>query len=534
MYSNSFAQERPRSGLLSRSRLVTILAVAVAIGMSSVWTAAAGTAATSKGTVDTKAAIRMTYPFIPSTLDPQRPQNANALSWSALLYDSLLTLDAHHNPQPGLASAYQVSKDGLTYSFTLRSGVKFNDGTPFDATAVKTSIERGQKITNAILGSQLTGVNVTVVDPTHVQMTLPAPNATFLYSMASDAGFIVSPAAILQNKDLTTYGDAGTGPYSVTQFQPGTKVVYQRRAGGNKYWGNDSWRVGTLDFTLVTDTNAALNGVRSGQFDLVYASSATFDTVQQAVQGNPDLAVTFVPGAATRSLVLRATNPHFAIPDVRKAIGQAIDSKTIVNTLMKPHAYSPQAWQKPNPGYLSDFKPVKYDPKAAKDAIDKNGGPFSFTVLVQAASPELIWGQAAKEALDKIGVTMNLQPVLGQAALTGFQAGQADAVLATVSAVPDPLLRTQTTMVGQLALFAGTPDLAQLKALLATGNTQPLGSDKRATSIDDVSRFIATSNMIYPFAQIRVPWVHHPNFSGLENPPNGNQWDARHWVVMKK
>src|SRR5262249_8902295 len=159
-----------------------------------------------------------------------------------------------------LAKSYQVAPDGLSISFELRTGVTFQDGAPFNATAAKANLDRAKTSTSASLITSITSVEAP--DPTHVVVRLKQPDPTVLEVLAGGRpGMMTSPAAF-NNTDLALK-PVGAGPY-LPSGKPGGSVVYQRWDG---YWDKTFKSAKTIMLDFVADNTARYNGLRSGSYD---------------------------------------------------------------------------------------------------------------------------------------------------------------------------------------------------------------------------------------------------------------------------
>ncbi len=172
----------------------------------------------------------------PDSLDPQNTQSNPGEQVNRMMYDNLVRFNTKMQIEPALAESWTQSADGLIWTFKLRKGVRFHDGTPFDAKAVKYLFDRvlgddkpfkASLYTPFVQGAQ-------VVDDNTVRVTLKQPFAAFLFRLAHSAGGIVSPAAHQKwGKDLALH-PAGTGPFKFVEWVKGDRVVVERN---DAYWG---------------------------------------------------------------------------------------------------------------------------------------------------------------------------------------------------------------------------------------------------------------------------------------------------------
>lgn len=233
---------------------------------------------------------------------------------------------------PSLATAWTVSPDGLTYTFTLRSGVTFHDGTPLTSAAVKPSVDRSATVGAKGPGYMVAGIkDVATPDDATVVLTLGAPNSAFLDYLASPFGLkLISPAAITAHADDETWfatHDAGTGPYEYGTFQAG--VRYELTASPT-YWGT-AGGYHTVDFSVVDSTNTIQLQLGSGELDGYIGSGnkPLFDALKSA----KGLATTQYASMMAPVVFLNPAAPGLGDRATRTALIGGVDWKTIVTNV---------------------------------------------------------------------------------------------------------------------------------------------------------------------------------------------------------
>lgn len=171
---------------------------------------------------------------LPQSLDPN-DANGSAMPFFQAVYDTLVKREPDGRYSPMLASEWKYSDDQTELALTLRSDVKFDDGTPFNAQAVKANMERFRKGGGAQAKTLNDVKGIEVVDDTHVTLRLSQPNSAMLYYLSDAAGLMANPADFTKGEALKTKPN-GTGPYELDLSQTviGTKWVFNRAAG---YWG---------------------------------------------------------------------------------------------------------------------------------------------------------------------------------------------------------------------------------------------------------------------------------------------------------
>jgi peptide/nickel transport system substrate-binding protein len=242
---------------------------------------------------------------------------------------------------PVLATDWTVSDDGLTYTFNLREGVTFHDGTAFTSAAIEPSFQRRAEIGANGPGYMVAGVeSVATPSDTQVVITLKAPNAAFLDYLASPFGpKIVSPQALQENageegKAWFATHDAGTGPYTFGDFNPGTS--YELTAYPD-YWG-DVPGYDTVAFTVRDSLTSIQLELESGETDGLLGSGEK--SFVSAMQANPDLNTYLLPSMLSPMIYLNPRTPGFAEQADRLAFLSGLDFPALVDAAYGPLATS--------------------------------------------------------------------------------------------------------------------------------------------------------------------------------------------------
>lgn len=231
---------------------------------------------------------------------------------------------------PVLATSWNISNDYRTYTFHLRSGVTFHDGTPFTSEAVKVSFARRAAVKGGAAYMVADVANVAAPNPLTAVVTLKSPNASFLDYLASGFGpKMESPTGLKDHAgsdDAQTYlrtHDLGTGPYELTGAQVG--VMYTLTQYPN-YWGRKS-PFTTVNLVVYTDPSALQLAVQSGQVDLTFQMPGS---ALPAVQRDNKLAITYVNTYNSALIDVNPSQPLFSTQKARMAFLESIDQKTLV------------------------------------------------------------------------------------------------------------------------------------------------------------------------------------------------------------
>jgi peptide/nickel transport system substrate-binding protein len=266
--------------------------------------------------------------------DPDIFYSSEGLDVIDALYEGLLqyNLNNTNTVVPLLATDWQISADGLTYTFHLRSGVRFHDGTPFTSTAAKMSFERRVAVNGGSAYMLGAVASMDTPDTSTFIVHLKHPVSAFLSYLASPYGpRMISPAVLTQDAgkdEAQTYlqtHDAGTGPYTVAQWMPNQHYTLARFPG---YWGQEP-AIATINIPILSDITTQQLELRGGQLDMIIHGL----TPQQLApfEHDPGFTVTSFPALYATML---AINPHkgvFADSAVRAALIKAINRTAVTN-----------------------------------------------------------------------------------------------------------------------------------------------------------------------------------------------------------
>jgi peptide/nickel transport system substrate-binding protein len=309
----------------------------------------------------------------PRGLDPALVDDGESSKIIVNIYEGLLKYaDDSTKVEPSLAEKWDISADGLTYTFTLKKGVKFHDGTDFNADAVKFNIDRQlpPKVTpdmgyaSFVYGSVK---DVVVVDPSTVKINLTAPNTAFLANLAmSLAAPIVSPKALTDGNNSVMETPVGTGPYKFVKWAKGENVVL---VANDAYWGEKALTKNVI-FRFISDNSARVLALNNGEADMIDGIDAT--VVDKVTSGGDKLFK--APGMNINYMAYNTSTAMFKDAAARKAVSQAINVDELVKSLYQ--GYSEKATTiLPTfvPGYSADVQQVGYDEAAAKAGLAAAG-----------------------------------------------------------------------------------------------------------------------------------------------------------------
>ncbi|MGE4274013.1 MAG: ABC transporter substrate-binding protein [Desulfitobacterium sp.] len=349
----------------------------------------------------------------PRGLDPALVDDGESAKVMINIYEGLLKYaDDSTKVEPSLAKSWEVSPDGLSYTFKLQEGVKFHDGTDFNAEAVKINIDRQippQATPDMAYGSFVYGSvkDVEVVDTNTVKINLTAPSTPFLNNLAMVmAAPMVSPKALQEKSNNLNQAPVGTGPYKFVSWAKDENIVLERY---EEYWGEKALTKNVI-FKFIKDNSARVVALNNGEADMIDGIDATVvDQITGA--GNK---VFQAPGMNINYLAYNTSKAPFNDAKVRRAVSQAINVPELVQSLYQGYS-EPATSVLPTfmEGYDASVAQVAYDPAAATEALKAAGLTNVHIITYTNPRPyNAANGQALAEAiqgyLSKVGVTATI------------------------------------------------------------------------------------------------------------------------------
>lgn len=347
----------------------------------------------------------------PDSLDPAKTSSVQADQVMWLLYDRLTQLSADGSRmEPALAERWERSADGLTYTFALRKDAVFHDGSPVDAQAVKVSYERqylsasphySAAPPNAyerVLSGLVKGIRILDSHTVAIALQYPQPHQFALVS-------IVSPQALAQSRGHLGRAPVGTGPFRLERWE-GDRIVLSAFPAS---WRGRS-RVGGATFVVVPDSQAAVERLEAGEFDLVSSVAPQF---LERLAANPALRLVKVGGLNVRFLGIQMERPALRDRRVREAIVRAVDVGRLVShsgrgALLAARGPLPPA----SLGYDPQLRQPGYDPQRARDLVQEADPAEGLSLRVLYNASLEYWSEAVhaiRSDLRKAGI--QVEPV---------------------------------------------------------------------------------------------------------------------------
>ena len=331
---------------------------------------------------------------------------------ASLILETLVGLDENGKAKPKLALSWSSSDDFRTWTFKLRPDVKFHDGTPFNAEAVKWNFDRQKDPKNncrcafyiANLLSIDTPDDLTVV----YHLKDPAVNFPVLLTRPDQNSSVHSPAAIQAKGDDYNRNPVGTGPFIVKSWTAGDRMVLERNPS---YWNKGHPYLDRVVLRPLPDSQSRFASLKAGETDIVWADEFEADNIVRA-QKDPTLQVLSYAGSGAAVNAINTKVPPLDDVRVRQALVMALDRKKIsqalTNGIARPatNPYGDGSWVK-----CKDDGALPEDPKKAAELIKEYGKPVSFKMLFTATPRGRANGQVLQQLWKNVGANMEIEQV---------------------------------------------------------------------------------------------------------------------------
>jgi peptide/nickel transport system substrate-binding protein len=322
----------------------------------------------------------------------------------ANVFEGLTRITGDGSVVPALAESWDVSEDGLTYTFHLHSGVTFHDGTTFDAEDVKFSLDRinAEGSLNAQKALYADIASVTVIDPQTVEVKLSKPNGNIIYNLGWGDAVMVAPESAATNGT----NPVGTGPFKFSDRAPGDSITLVRN---DSYWGTPV-ALEKATFRYINDATAAANAMLAGDLDAfpniaaetvpLFANDPRFKVVVGSTEGETILAI-------------NNGKPPLDNVKVREAIAHAIDRQAIIDGAMQGYgAPIGTFWPPTHPDYVDLTGLSNYDPEKSRALLAEAGvSNLTLNLHLPPAPYARRGGEIIAEQLRAVGITVNVVPV---------------------------------------------------------------------------------------------------------------------------
>lgn len=313
-----------------------------------------------------------------TTLDPYDANDTLSQAVAKSFYQGLFGLDKEMKLKNVLAESYTVSDDGITYTVKLREGIKFQDGTDFNAAAVKANLDRASDPANHLKRYNLYKniAKTEAIDPTTVKITLKQPFSAFINILAHPATAMISPAALEKYGKEIGFHPVGTGPYELDTWNQTDFVKVKKFAG---YWQPGLPKLDSITWRPVADNNTRAAMLQTGEaqfaFPIPYEQAALLEK-------NKNIELMASPSIMQRYISMNVTQKPFDNPKVREALNYAINRPALVKVAFAGYATPATGVVPPSIAYAQSYKPWPYDPVKARELLKEAGYPNGFSTTL--------------------------------------------------------------------------------------------------------------------------------------------------------
>jgi len=324
------------------------------------------------------------------------------------ILEGLTKVNVDGSVTPLLAESWSVEPDGKSYTFKLRKGIKFQDGEPFDAAAVKFSFERAKAegSTNKAKKAVFDNIaSITAVDAHTVILTLNSADGTMPFRMGENTAVILSPKSAAS----TATKPVGTGPYTFDSWQKGTAVTLSKWPG---YRNPGAIKINKVTFRFINDPSAQVAALLAGDID----GMPRFGALQSLKQFEADKRFTVATGDTAGKGILALNNKKKPLDDVRvrRAIMHAIDRKAFIDGVLEGLGKPIGSHFAPtDAGYVDLTKVYPYDPEKAKTLLKEAGvtTPLNLTLTLPPPQYARKGGEVIAAQLVKVGIVAKIENV---------------------------------------------------------------------------------------------------------------------------
>ncbi|MFB9745324.1 ABC transporter substrate-binding protein [Pseudonocardia sulfidoxydans] len=509
---------------MSRSRSRSPLRAAVAVLAAAAFTLVAcggGGAATDAADAGAPVAggtLRFAVSSDQGCVDPQQVGSNDSIYSLRQIVDSLTDQDPGTGElRPWLATAWESAPDAKSYTFTLREGVTFSDGTPLDAAAVKANFDRVPQIgaRGTLPRGYLAGYSGTTVEsPTRFTVSFQQPNVQFLQGTSTHSLGILSPATVAKSDDERCAAVVGSGPFTITSYTKNASLVLAKRTG--YAWGSALFAhpgeayLDSIEFRIVPESGVRTGSLQSDEVDAIGSIGQQDEALltdagaQLLARPNPGLAF---------GIGFNQSKPIVGDPAVRRALSLAIDRRDIVGTVYTSQTKAATSvLSSTTPSYADDSATLGFDLEKAKatlqaagwvpgpDGIRAKGGQRLTVTVTFAANagtnkPTL---ELIQQQVKAAGIDLQIQEVQIAQVSVVQQSGDFTAFWGNLTRADPDILRSSFSTAG--ANYYRIPD-SPLEPLLRAqaGETDPA---KRTAIVDQAQKTLVAQGFYVPVVEL--------------------------------
>ncbi len=478
-----------------------------------------------------------------TTLDPLDTSDTLSGDIQRMLMDGLFGFDREMNVIPMLAESYEANEEATEYTFTLRQGITFSDGTPWNAEAAKANFDRwGDKSLGLKRTTLLCNIldSTEIVDEYTIKVTLTQSFGAFINTLAHPACVCMSPVQIAAGSEVCASDPVGTGQYTFVEWIAGDHLTVQLNPD---WWGYDADICGgealveadagfkSVTFRPVTESATRVAMIQSGDAQLIWpVPSESIDSLRE----DSSVYLGAETGDVVRYLMMNNQKEPFNDMRVRQAINYAIDKNAYIAVVKDGNATVAQSVIGQNVQYFKANEPYEYDIEKAKELLAEAGYPDGFTTSIMYANTTANQKQCEflKQQLEQVGIEVELNGM--ESAILNQKIQDVD--------VPGSEAEVEMYVIGW-STSTGDADWG-IRPLLATESEPPMSynicyyeneevdnllyealgtsdSDKRAEAYEKAQDIIWEESPLVCLAYDYNTWANSKNIVNVGNTPDG-------------
>ncbi|MFC7395429.1 glutathione ABC transporter substrate-binding protein [Scopulibacillus cellulosilyticus] len=321
------------------------------------------------------------------SMDPQDTNDTQGYSAQKTMMEGLLGFDKNMKVIPVLAKSYKVSDDAKEFTFYLRKGIKFQDGTPFNAEAVKVNIDRVSNPANKLKRYSLFSLvkETKVINDYTVEVILKKPFGAMINNFAHPAGMMMSPKAIKKyGKDIGRH-PVGTGPYEFVDWKQGDHLTVKKNP---HYWRKGYPKLNSITFKPVPENGSRIDMLKTGEADFIYPVPTE---EAKKINGKNGIEMISKPSIVVDYMSMNTMKKPFNNLKVRQAINYAINKPAFLKVVLNGYGQPLDSVLAPQVQFYSKQNVYKYDPEKAKKLLKEAGYGDGFTAT--------LWGDNNSQAM---------------------------------------------------------------------------------------------------------------------------------------
>ncbi|WP_207707305.1 glutathione ABC transporter substrate-binding protein [Crassaminicella thermophila] len=343
------------------------------------------------------------------SMDPHDTNDTLSYSVQKTMMQGLVGFDKDMKVIPVLAESYEGSDDAKVFTFKLRQGVLFHDGTPFNAEAVKVNIDRLANPENKLKRHSLFALveKTEVLDEYTVQVTLKEPFGAMINNFAHPAAMMHSPKALEKYGKEVGRHPVGTGPFKFVEWVPGDHFTVEKNPD---YWKPGYPKIDGITFKPVPENGSRVAMLQTGEADYIYPVPAE---QIEAIDGKNGIIVEHDPSIIVRDMTMNTMKKPYDDIRVRKAINYAINKEAYIKVVYNGYADVMDSIIAPNTQFYSKQTPYPYDIEKAKQLLKEAGyeNGFETNLWGNNNSDTIKAMEFLQQQLAQIGIKVNVVPM---------------------------------------------------------------------------------------------------------------------------